>query len=525
MDTTKIKIIIIGVVALFLSLYLGMSAATAQVEAVGWVLGGLGLVFVLGLGKHVWILIPALLVLQGSINALPGTPPAWSLAAAVVAGIYAIRFATRKHDFVFRWTLLDFAIFLQLVAVGQAWVRNPTGLLILGGATSGGKPYFMFAAAGLAYACLSVTRPSLKAFRWAVLAMVTVGILDGIVLVLTDYEPRFAMACLRVYGGNIGVSISGRVLDLEEARGGSGMGILGRNLLLALFCLIPTIRCINPFRIIPFTLTMVGSVLTVLAGFRSMVVYFVVLFACAAIVRKRYLDLVLAGGLGVLATVVVLSSGHVNKLPFGVQRVLTVLGVGVRSDVQRSADDSSNDRFEVWKIVLTSDDFIQNKWFGDGFSMSAREQQAINAMAFKGVKTGMGLESFKEYCLATGSYHGFHVETIRFTGIFGLACAIFALLVFFRRGLVLIRHFRDQPVFGYVLYICLPVMIYLFWSLLVFGGYRSDFIPVLIMGGMLKMLDNLRLSQLAEARVAENQVSLAQTNSKASGAVRSAYAR
>jgi hypothetical protein len=525
MDTTRIKIIIIVAVALFLAIYLGMSAATAQMEAVGWVLAGLGVVFVLGLGKHVWILIPALVVLQGNINALPGTPPAWALAAAVVAGVYAIRFATRKHDFVFRWTLLDLAIFLQMVAVGQAWVRNPTGLLILGGATAGGKPYFMFAAAGLAYACLSVTRPSLKSFRWAVLAMVTLGILDGVVMVLSDYYPRFAMATLRIYGGNIGAALSGQVLDLEEARGGSGMAILGRNLLLALFCLIPTIRCINPFRIIPFTLTVAASVMSVLAGFRSNVAYFVVLFACAAIARKRFLDVVLAGGLGVLATMVVLGSGNVERLPFGAQRILTVLGVSVRSDVQRSADASSNDRFEVWKIVLTSKEFIRNKWLGDGFSVSAREQQAIIAMATKGVKSGMGLESFKEYCLATGSYHGFHVETIRFTGVLGLACAIFAMLAFFRRGLVLIRHFRDQPIFGYVLYICLPVMIYLFWSLLVFGGYRTDFIPFLIMGGMLKMLDNLRLSQLAEAGLVQKQVPLAHANPRASGAVRAAYAR
>ena len=73
----------------------------------------------------------------------------------------------------------------------------------------------------------------------------------------------------------------------------------------------------------------------------------------------------------------------------------------------------------------------------------------------------------------------------------------FAMAVFFRKGLVLIRHFRGQSLFGPVLYLCLPVMIYLFWSLLVFGSYRVDFPPILIMAGMLKILDNLRLSQMA----------------------------
>jgi hypothetical protein len=108
------------------------------------------------------------------------------------------------------------------------------------------------------------------------------------------------------------------------------------------------------------------------------------------------------------------------------------------------------------------------------------------------------LDDFKSRCLATGAYHGFHVETIRFTGVFGLACAIFAMVVFFKCGLRLVRHFRGQPLFGPVLFICLPVMVYLFWSLLIFGSYRVDFPPILIMAGMMKMLDNLRLSQLAE---------------------------
>jgi hypothetical protein len=366
---------------------------------------------------------------------------------------------------------------------------------MLGGDTAGGKPYFVFAAVGLAYACLSITRPTEKAIRWVIYATVAFGIIDGIAMTLSDYVPAFAEAALRIYSGNIGAAVSGQALDLEDQRGGYGMGILGRNLLLALFCLVPTIRCINPIRVLPFVLTMLGSVLTVLSGFRSAVAYFVVLFVCAAIARRRYLDIFLAGVLGTLASIAILASGNLDKLPFGVQRVLTVFGADVRSDVLVSAEDSSRDRFEVWEIVLTQKGYIQNKWLGDGFSISAREQQAIWDLATGKTETRMGLDTFKEKCLATGSYHGFHVETIRFTGYLGLACAVIAMVIFFRKGGTLIKHFRGQPLFGPVLYLCLPVMIYLFWSLLVFGSYRVDYPPFLIMGGMLKMLDNLRMEQ------------------------------
>ena len=499
MDSSKIKVIAVLVAAMGIAVYLGFAAATAQLEAVAWVAGSLFLVICIGLGRDVWMLIPPLVFLQGNVNALPGSPPAWALAAVVVAAMYALRFSTRRHDFVFRIDWLDVAIFLQLVAVGQAWMRNPTGLLLLGGDTAGGKPYFIFGAVALAYLCLAITRPSEKSIRWVVYAMVVIGVLDGIVLILNDYSPDFAQDCLRIYGGNIGAAVSGQALDIEETRGGFGMGVLGRNILLPLFCLVPTIRCINPLRIVPFLLTGVGSVLTLLSGFRSSVAYFVALFAAAAIARRRLIDILFAGVLGTLAVIVVLGSGHLDKLPYGVQRVLSVLGgASIRDDVRRSAEDSSGERFEVWKIVLTQEGYIQNKWLGDGFSISTREQTAIMASTMRGLNTQMGLDSFKEMCLATGSYHGFHVETIRFTGVLGLACAVFAMVVFFKRGLRLVRHFRGQPLFGPVLYICLPIMIYLFWSLLIFGSYRVDFPPVLIMAGMMKMLDSLRLSQLAE---------------------------
>lgn len=499
MDSSHIRSTLIFALALCFALYLGIAAATAQLEALGWVTGGLFLVLCLSLGKHVWVLIPPMVILQGYVNALPGAPPPWALATAVVAGLYAIRFATRNHNFVFRWDWLDFAILLQMLAVGQAFLRNPTGLLMLGGDTAGGKPYFVFAAVGLAYACLSITRPTEKAIRWVIYSTVALGVLDGIVLVLNDYSPAFAQACLRFYGGNIGAAVSGQALDIEDTRGGYGMGVLGKNLLLPLFCLIPTIRCIIPFWIIPFTLTLLGSALTLLGGYRSGVAYFVLLFSAAAIIRKRYLDIVLAGVVGLLGLLAILGSGNTDKLPFGVQRILTVVGANVRTDVQASADDSSNDRFEVWETVLTQKGYIQNKWLGDGFSISAREQQAILDSAVRGISTQMGLDTFKEFCLATGNYHGFHVETIRHTGALGLACVIFVMVILFRKSSQLIRHFRGQPIFGQVIYICLPVMIYLFWSLLVFGSYKTDFPKILLAAGLIKMLDNLRQTQLTNA--------------------------
>lgn len=496
MDSSKLKTIIIVALALCFALYLGIASATAQLEALIWVAGGIFITICFLLGRHIWILIPPLVYLQGSANFLPGAPPPWALAAAVVAAMHALRFATRRHDFIFRFTWLDFALLLQVLAVAQAWVRNPTGLLLLGGDMAGGKSYFIFAAVFLAYICLSIIKPSQSSLRWCVIAMVTFLILDGIILTICDYSPSFARLSLLIYGGNIGSAVTGQALDIVENRGGFGMAVLSRNLLTALFCLLPTIRCINPIYLISFTLTMFGSGLALLSGFRSAVSYLMVMFCSAAHARRRHLDILFASFFGGIAIIAVISSGNIEKLPFGIQRIFTVIGAEVRSDVIESANDSSEDRFDMWKTVLTSDKYINNKLLGDGFTISAREQMALLNTAM-GYRSRMGLDTFTERSLATGSYHGFHVETIRFTGYLGLVFAVIAMVIFFRKGVELIKHFRGQPLFGPVLYLCLPVMIYLFWSLLIFGSYRVDFPPILIMAGMLKMLDNLRLSQMA----------------------------
>ena len=102
------------------------------------------------------------------------------------------------------------------------------------------------------------------------------------------------------------------------------------------------------------------------------------------------------------------------------------------------------------------------------------------------------LASSQERALALGSYHGFHVETIRFTGFLGLGLAVFANFVFFFSALKSVNYYRGHPDFGYVAFLTIPFLIYPFWSLLVFGAYRAEFPQILAMAGLLKMLENLR---------------------------------
>jgi hypothetical protein len=77
------------------------------------------------------------------------------------------------------------------------------------------------------------------------------------------------------------------------------------------------------------------------------------------------------------------------------------------------------------------------------------------------------------------------------------------MIVAMRKALQLIRAFRGHPFFPYVIYVCVPFVIYPFWSMLVFGSYRVDFPMMLGMAGILRLMDKLRPEP---AVAAENRV-------------------
>ena len=500
MDSKNLKVILIVVVAMFCAIYLGVAAATAQFEAIAWVVGVGCLVGILTLGKNIWLLIPFGLVLQGTINALPGSPPVWAAGTFVTLCIFALRIAMHKRDFLFKPDMLDFAILLQIIAIAQAYVRNPSGLLIFGGDTAGGKPYLNFAVAICAFFCLSVIRTDMKMFRIAVITMVLATIADGMIAVLSDYIPLLAMVVLPIYSNtNVGVAISGEATstDTSMARAGGAFGEFGRSLGVICFSMARPLHCLLPTHPLLFASTGVAFVMVLLSGFRSMLMYLFVVYAVSAFLRRKYFDIVVVTVGGILGLCLLIGSGQVRNLPFGAQRALSFLPIEMDERAREDADKSSDWRFEMWELALTTDRYIQNKWLGDGFAVSAREMRA-QLDAAQGFASGVVIDN-KEAFLAKGSYHGFHVECIRFTGAFGLACAIFAMIVFFKKALRLVRYYRYHPMFPYIAFVCIPFLIYPFWALLVFGAYRVAFPQFLASAGLLKMLDAIRIREIAES--------------------------
>ncbi len=501
MDSHKLKIILIFAIATMLALYLGIAAATAQLAALAWVGGGLALVIVLLLGRHVWILLPCALGFDGLLNILPGSPQPWLLATVVVMAMVLMRFLMRKtHEFTLRFTWLDLAVLLQAVAVAQAFVRNPTGLMMMGGDLVGGKPYFLFAGAIAGYFALSLVATEFKMIRWAVLGYLAGGILDGIYRIVTQLVPGMGARTLSIYTGlNARSSLAGATFEAEGGRleGGKDLGPL---LAAAAYGFFRPIHTLLPWKVLPFLLGTGAVLLTLLSGYRSIMARLAMFFIAGTLIRRKTLDLVIVTMLGMAGLAGLLASGLTANLPHGAQRILSVIPFAdVDPVIRAGAQGSADGRFDMWVLALTTDRFIQNKWLGDGFAYRADEQRAkfeLTTGSSKVFSKGMG---FIESSMASGSYHGFHVETIRFTGAFGLACAIFLMFAAMRQAWILCRHYHGRPEFAIAAFMSLPFLVYPIQALLIFGAYRAQFPQFIVLAGMLKILDTVRVRELAAA--------------------------
>jgi hypothetical protein len=502
MDSQKLKIILVFVLSAFAAVYLGVAAATDQQVAILWIAGVLGLVFVLALGKNIWLLIAAGASLSGGLNFVPGSPKVWWIGMAVTGFIFTLRFAMRRtSEFTWRWNILDFAIIIHIAMLVQAFARNPVGLSVFGGSADGmigGKPYVLHAFAITSYVLLSVVPGNMKMVRVAVIVMICCAFFDGAASLIGTLVPAVAVLGLPLYSGfSFAVAQSGEAADASSSRVVEGKGV-GQGLGQAAFTLFRPISTLNPMNYLGFAMMTMAVASVLISGFRSAMGFLVIYFVVGSLVRRKFADVFAAGMVAVIGLCALLFVGADN-LPHGAKRILSVLPIPglVDERIKDSAENSTAWRVEMWVLALTTDRYIQNKMFGDGFGMRKDEMQAALDAAFGDKRRARGMD-MQENLMARGSYHGFHVQTIRMTGYVGLLAALITLGIFAREAWKHIKYFRNRPEWGYVLYICVPFLIYPFYAMLIFADYRFGMPDYLLMAGFLKMLWNVRYAEARE---------------------------
>ncbi len=364
MDSSKIKVILIATVAVFVALYLGITAATAQAEAIVWILGSGAVVGCLALGRKIWLLIPFTATLAIQLR-IPGQPDSLLVGQILVLGFSTLLLLMRKLPFLLVWTELEVWILVLTLFVVQIYVRNPVGVNLFGGDTVGGKGYALYTIALVTALLLSGIRVEKSELKWILRLSILGGLSNTAISIVGMVAPSigYYTGASSERSNELNYEDFGKTVDTGAATRMSFLSELGKNLSLWIAAFISPLRaCLRPLWLI---LVLLAIATSLLGGFRNGVATVGFTFLVGIAYRSGLGGLALSifgfiGGLALLATVNVM-----HPLPPNVQRSLTFLPGTWEERYKYDAEGSSEWRFEVWREVLLTDRWIKNKWLGD----------------------------------------------------------------------------------------------------------------------------------------------------------------
>jgi len=416
--------------------YSGNYVADENYLPIAAVLGGLlTLSVVFGLGKSIYLLVPICWGLTGKISALPLPFDVRQLVLIASAGLFVADLIFKRRLRRRKFGMIDFWVFLNLLYLATVFFRNPVGVAAIGGGArrweaisgrdSGVFAYLILSRerVGLRYAC-RLPKMILAVAGFGAFAGAVGMFLPGIGAKLAVFYSGFAPVGMVI--GDEG-SVSGDVSIGED-----------RLIFLSYFgtmvCLY-VVSLLNPFRLLSLHYLraslayLSGIVMVMLSGFRDALILVILMTGTSVFLREKtagFLKLVFIGGF--ILTITVLGSYGGIRLPFTFQRTLSFLPGKWDENAVLSAKDSSEWRFKMWQTVLTSDRYIRNKVFGDGFGLLRQDFEIQASAMMSGGPAYGGDMAAQEAFMINGDFHSGPVSSIRFVGIIGLL--LFLVLMF-----------------------------------------------------------------------------------------------
>ena len=493
MDSQKIKAIIIGALAAFAALYLGITAATAQFETIAWVISSAALITCLSLGPRIWLLIPFLGSMQLTLM-LPGRPTSMIVAQGLFVGFSILMILIKKLPFRFKFTELEFWIFLLTIMVAQVYLRNPVGLSLFGGGMIGGRAYFLYGITLLTalILCGLIVPPkdlktALKLSVLGSLANFCIGLL-GVFWLPANYY--FGKGSGAVANGpqqaTIDTSIAGRVEFVRSMAQTLATTVSAyKNSLLAAFSI----------KWAP--LILLSIIFAAASGYRNVVAAIALTYLVGLFYRGGFLSVVVSSILGAMVLGVVAVVNSVNPLPPNIQRSFSFLPGTWEERYELDSASSSNWRLEIWKEVLFTDRWINNKIMGDGLGFSAKELAIQENLSYKmkmmNITGTIGISGFdlhREAILSNGDYHSGPVSAIRTIGYLGLIIMSIAQLRIVVHAHRQIMRAKGTEWFPVTLFFCIPIIWAPLFFWLIYGGFSADGPALLMSTAMLRMLQN-----------------------------------
>lgn len=496
MDSNKIKTIALLTLAAIGALYLGIAAATAQLETVLWIIGGIGLAVCVALGRRIWLIIPFGSALA-LVLPLPGNFSTEMMAQIVTLGFATLLFLMRRLPMRVRFTELEAWCLLYLLCVAQVYLRNPVGLDIFGTSSVGGKPYALFCITASTAYLLSVLLVAPGDLRW----WVRLSLIGGLLNFTLGAIGKFVPAVGYYLGATFSSDAEGsQDVDPDEATRISFVRQISVTLALWISSRISPFRaCFHPLWL-PLVLFSLGA--AAFSGYRSQLIMVCLYFLVGIFYR---------GGLkGVLGSLLIGASGLfllafvnlVAPLPPNVQRALTFLPGTWDERFQRDAEGSTDWRVEMWKEALFTEKWIKNKWLGDGLGFTKAELETMkNFENNRGAVGISGLSEVQESMMIGGGYHSGPVQTIRTVGYVGLAVLILGMLRVAVHAHRQIQRTRDTEWFPVALFIGIPFIVGPIFWIGIIGSFDGGSRMLLMGTAMIAMLEkNLPLPAYVRGR-------------------------
>ena len=483
--------VVIGLGMLF-AVFVGKLSGGGNMPRIFMVFGAIAAVTLLiAQNKNVWILIPACWFLIGRVQILPIPFSVRDLTVMLVFGmtliIVAFKLVRSKPEY--GW--LDLLLVLNVGYLTTCFVRNPVGLDAFNSDLVGGKPYFDVFIGALAYWVLARMRVTPGAAKTlpiltvitsgstAVLGLVT-WFFPGTAPVLSSF---YSDVSLGRYEEDPTSAPQGNSAEPERMMGFRDVGKYGSIAICSYFHPLTLLIPAYPFRMLG--LAILGIAL-LLSGFRSYVMYAGAMFLMGTMFRTGLRGLVGPVLAAVFAVIILVAAqGRVYHLPLSVQRSLSFLPGNWDSAAKMSGEGSSEWRFQMWKTVLTSDQFIRNKFLGDGFGFTRRELQFISVRNY-GIRTD---EMTREIAMIAGDYHSGPISSIKFVGVPGLILIYLLMIAMARKAVVQIKRARNTPYFTFALFVGMPIIFEPFFFTFIFGGYNAALPTALFSVGMLKLTE------------------------------------
>ncbi|MEI6674206.1 MAG: hypothetical protein WCO57_03405 [Verrucomicrobiota bacterium] len=489
MDSKKIQFIILGILATFVALYLGISAATAQFETIVWVIGSTVVITCIALGRKIWLLIPFMSALGIGFR-IPGQPDSGLMGQILVIGFCVPLFLMRKLPLRLAWTELEFWVLVVTLFVAQVYLRNPVGVNIFGGESVGGKPYAIFAITMVSGLLLSGLKVHASDLKWVLRLSILGGLTNLVVSILGMLVPVVGFytggSYLRTDQPNY--EEYGKKVDTEAATRIGFLGAFGNNLALWISAYISPLRaCQRPFWA---SLILLALAATMMSGYRNNVAAVGMTFLVGIAYRSGFSGLVATIWSIIVALCLLTAINTLSPLPPNVQRSLSFLPGNWNQRYSLEAESSNEWRFDIWREVLLTDRWIENKWFGDGLGFKASELASQTAMR-RGVRKGIsGFDAHRESILTNGDYHSGPIQTIRTIGYIGLMCLLLAQIRVAIHAHRQIMRCRNSEWFPLALFIGIPLIWSPIFFVFIVGTFKGATSSLLIGCGMIRLLQN-----------------------------------